>query len=83
MGSVGCYGSQNEPEGNFSTEPLSWGTDYSNRGHAGGQRDRREQRGTDVDSSTEVDKLVPSNTCETQEHRGTEGNKKGQRETDL
>ena len=28
MGSVGCYGSQNEPEGKFSTEPLSWGTDY-------------------------------------------------------
>ena len=31
MGSVGCYGSQNEPEGKFSTEPLSWGTDYIGR----------------------------------------------------
>ena len=28
MGSVGCNGSQNKPEGKFSTEPLSWGTDY-------------------------------------------------------
>ena len=28
MWSVGCDGSQNKPKGKFSTEPLSWGTDY-------------------------------------------------------